>query len=132
MYFLTQGIDYKDNLDGTYTLQDSMTLVLDDGYLIRIPVGFTWNGASIPRAFWRICGSPMTPENVRASCIHDFLFSRHTTPLRHFGFKKCNQIFYEVLRIDKKFLPIAKIMYFAVTVFGRYHYKRKYAEFRKV
>jgi len=126
MYFVRTGIDYKDNLDGTYILQEDLQLVLDNNHIIRVPRGFVWNGASIPRIMWRVCGSPMVPENVRASCVHDWLYSRKRIPTRHFSRKECDNIFYQILRKDGKSWAIAKLMLYAVNVFGRYHFRKEY------
>ena len=38
-----------------------------------IPIGYTWNGADIPRLFWRAIGSRTDNEFLIASMIHDYL-----------------------------------------------------------
>jgi len=43
------------------------------GEVYEIPAGFMWDGASIPRFFWRIIGGPFRPEFMKASCIHDWM-----------------------------------------------------------
>ena len=35
--------------------------------------GYTWNGADIPKIFWRIIGSRTSNEFLIASMLHDFL-----------------------------------------------------------
>ena len=65
-------------------------LVLVRGYLHkdkRLPGGkitieplFKWDGASIPRAFWVTTGSPWSPNLVRASPVHDYLYTHHLVP----------------------------------------------------
>lgn len=42
-------------------------------YCIRIGRKYNWNGANIPRVFWRIVGSQYDPQFLPASCIHDWL-----------------------------------------------------------
>ena len=37
---------------------------------------WTWNGASIPRFFWRIMGSPFVGRHRRPSVLHDWLWTQ--------------------------------------------------------
>ena len=50
--------------------------LLDDGrvFEIRIREGFTFDGASIPRSLWRLCGAPMEIPRIAAALIHDWLY----------------------------------------------------------
>jgi hypothetical protein len=43
---------------------------------IFIPAFFIFNGASIPRFFWRMIGFPLSPRFIIASLIHDALFGK--------------------------------------------------------
>ena len=38
-----------------------------------IPKGYTWNGADIPRVFWRMIGSRTDNDFLIASMLHDYL-----------------------------------------------------------
>lgn len=116
-YFTRDYINYIDNLDSTYTLQEDLDFVDDNGDLISVPTGFTFDGATIPRFFWRLCGPPMHHENVRAACVHDFIYTKKRLPR-----KKCDSLFYDALIIEGKNSVIAKLMYCAVRLFGRSHY----------
>ena len=53
--------------------------VLPDGraFEIWIREGFTFDGASIPRALWRLCGTPMEAPRIAAALIHDWLYCAH-------------------------------------------------------
>lgn len=53
--------------------------ILDDGRVFEIVVkpGFLFDGASIPRALWRLCGHPMEVPRVAAALAHDWLYSAH-------------------------------------------------------
>ena len=44
-----------------------------DFYGTFIPEGFEFDGASVPRFFWRIV-SPFQPWVIRAACGHDYLY----------------------------------------------------------
>ena len=42
-------------------------------FSFSIFVGYTWNGADIPRLFWRIIGSRTDNDFLIASMLHDYL-----------------------------------------------------------
>ena len=46
-------------------------------YVFDIPKGYYWDGATIPRIFWRIVGSKTDPAFLIASMIHDVLCENH-------------------------------------------------------
>lgn len=46
-------------------------------YAFKVPSGYEWDGASIPRLFWRIIGSNTNPEFIIASMLHDRLCENH-------------------------------------------------------
>lgn len=46
-------------------------------YRFTIPKGYKWDGASIPRAFWRLIGSKIEPEFLIPSLVHDVLCENH-------------------------------------------------------
>lgn len=52
---------------------------LADGRSFRVTVtrGFSFDGCSIPRALWRICGHPMEVPRVAAALAHDWLYAAH-------------------------------------------------------
>jgi len=51
--------------------------VLDDGrtFTVRVSAGFSFDGCSIPRALWRVCGHPMEIPRVAAALAHDWLYA---------------------------------------------------------
>jgi hypothetical protein len=46
-------------------------------YEFLIPQGYTWDGASIPRMFWRLIGSKSDNRFLVPSLIHDVLCENH-------------------------------------------------------
>lgn len=42
-------------------------------YIIDIPKGYAWDGASIPRIFWRIIGPKGDNTFLNASMVHDII-----------------------------------------------------------
>lgn len=49
----------------------------DEGYEFKISKGYTWDGASIPRLFWRLIGSKTDNRYLVPSLIHDVLCENH-------------------------------------------------------
>ncbi len=52
---------------------------LDGGRIFRIHIrkGFIFDGASIPRLLWRICGHPLEAPRIAAALAHDWLYAAH-------------------------------------------------------
>ena len=46
-------------------------------YEFTIPEGYTWDGATIPRMFWRLIGSKSDNRFLVPSLIHDVLCENH-------------------------------------------------------
>lgn len=46
-------------------------------YEFLIPAGYTWDGATIPRVFWRLIGSKSDNRFLVPSLIHDVLCENH-------------------------------------------------------
>lgn len=116
-YFVRATCKVEMLLDGRLKTLERLELVMDDGNIITVPVGFVCDAASIPRFFWRMCGGPMHPKNLRAGVIHDRLYR-----LGILTRKECDELFYRILRSEGKAWLIAKAMYFAVRWFGGSHY----------
>ena len=57
----------------------SVSGFLPDGRVFRIRVrnGFVYDGASIPRLLWRLCGHPLEAPRIAAALAHDWLYSSH-------------------------------------------------------
>lgn len=55
------------------TLMQDWTVV-SCGWRITVPRGTRTDGASIPRALWRLCGHPLESPRVYAALVHDFLY----------------------------------------------------------
>ena len=80
---------------------------------IHIKDGFTYDGASIPRALWGLIGSPFTGRYRLASCVHDALYATHLLPK-----KLTEDIFYNIMRNDGVALWRASAIYSGVLVGG--------------
>ncbi|WP_160165061.1 DUF1353 domain-containing protein [Chrysiogenes arsenatis] len=91
----------------------------DDVGLIRVKKGFTFDGASIPRALWSLVGSPFTGDYTRAACLHDALYasellSRHAADL----------LFFQAMLSDGVRYSKAAVMYCAVRVGGWFVWRK--------
>jgi hypothetical protein len=73
------------------------------------PAGAIIDGASIPRFFWRVIGSPFFGHYRRASVIHDVYCVSKERP-----HKQVHRMFYEAIRADGVSKTKAKAMYFAL------------------
>ena len=49
----------------------------DKSYCFDVPKFYYWNGANIPRVFWRLIGSQSDPKFLVPSMIHDILCENH-------------------------------------------------------
>jgi hypothetical protein len=56
---------------GQYQLAEDAIYDLGDGRTMTIYAGFEFDGASIPRMFWWLIGSPMSQQFWAASLFHD-------------------------------------------------------------
>jgi hypothetical protein len=79
--------------DREYKLIFPLDMCLDKygSYIVKPP--FIFDGASIPRIFWTLVGSPFTGSYARAAFVHDILY---LTEL--FDRKTCDWIFLELMQ----------------------------------
>jgi len=88
--------------------------------MITIPIGFTWDGASVPRAFWLTMGGPYQPRFITASLVHDYLYKNK--PLRK---ALADKIFYKLLRANGVGRINSFRMYAGVKVGGWFAWRKK-------
>jgi hypothetical protein len=67
----------KSPLNVKITWLNDDILQVPDVYKFSIEDGYCWDGASIPKFFWRIIGSNTGPEFIIASMLHDKLCENH-------------------------------------------------------
>lgn len=87
-------------------------------YSFDIPKGYKWDGATVPKFFWRIVGSSTQPEFLIASCIHDVLCENHNYIDNNRNLS--SKIFKELLLIAGVSKIKAQIMYLSVDNFQRF------------
>jgi hypothetical protein len=97
---------------------DHIELVADycfavDGKLYWVPAGYEINGASIPRLFWSIIGSPFDPEKIPAAFAHDALYLTHA-----FTRSEADEVLFQLLLQAGSRLRTARTMWAAVRMFA--------------
>lgn len=85
-----------------------------------IPKGFRFDGASIPRAFWSIIGSPFHPDYIEAALVHDWCFATWCL-----NFKETNAVFKRNLKNAGVGYIRRILMWSAVNTVGYYFYRKK-------
>ena len=87
-----------------------------NGKVLTVPAGFSYDGASVPRFFWRIVFPPVHPKSRRAALFHDFIYRTHPE-----GWTKADAdcLFYNLLLEDGVPKWRAWLAYQGVNLFGR-------------
>lgn len=80
--------------------------------VIKVPVGFVTNFASVPRIFWSLI-SPVDFDNAKPAVIHDFLYYTQKTNRKY-----ADSIFLEALGVMKSPAYRKYLMYYSVRLFG--------------
>lgn len=86
-----------------------------------VPMGFQTDGASIPRLFWFLVGSPFTPEVIEGATLHDYLYS---TPDADTTRREADDVFHSFMRQRGVGRLRARLMWLAVRLFGWLFYER--------
>jgi len=99
--------------DKEYQVTQNYRATLPNNDIIRVKKGFVYDGASIPRLFWSLIGSPFTGTHTRAAFIHDALYAGEI-----YDRKTCDWIFLQILQQHGCSWIKRNILYFAVRTFG--------------
>lgn len=112
---------------------------------ILIPRGFIFDGASIPRFFWRIVGHPFHPKRLIAALIHDALFGKingrvkifiggylldNERAMNFFDQEKTDAVFKGLLIACKNTKFIVYTMCKAVSIGGRFFFRKSENRFK--
>lgn len=93
--------------------------VISCGYLIKVKAGLIYDGASIPKLFWNLIGSPFTGKYRVASLVHDALYASEGLDR-----KKCDEVFLDLMEQDGVGYFKRYAMYWAVRLGGGLVWKR--------
>ena len=94
-------------------LLEDVVFISDQGVQFCALKGDIIDGASIPRFFWRLVGSPFVGKYRRATVLHDVYCEN-----KIWGHKQIHKMFYDAMIDDGVSKTKAKIMYRAVKMFG--------------
>ena len=117
------------HVDGQYViLEESLVYRTNSLVTIHVPQGFKTDYASIPRFFWRFCGSRSGdgPKSnyAPASVLHDFMYETGMTPYLKVTRRRADNIFYEAMLCLKVSRWRAWLMYKAVRLCGWFPWNR--------
>lgn len=99
--------------DRTMQLTQDFSFVEDSGKRWDVPSGTVVDGASIPRVFWTIVGSPFTGNYRKASVIHDYFCEGMSRP-----WQEVHRVFFDAQLVEGNNLYHAKLLYAAVYAWG--------------
>ena len=91
----------------------------DSPEMIIVSEGFETDGASIPKVFWSVIGSPLLGRYRNAAVLHDYLYATNL-----FDKKRCDDLFLEAMGVLGVQLWKRRTMYRAVRMFGGRPYKK--------
>lgn len=87
-------------------------------YEFSIPKMYSWDGATIPRIFWRLIGAKTSPEFLIPSMVHDWMCCYHSSVGHDRNFS--SRIFRGLLLAAGVGKIKAQTMYLAVDNFQRF------------
>lgn len=89
-------------------------------YIIDVFAGFKWDGASIPRALWRLCGHPFTCPREAAALAHDWLYASHAVDR-----ETADKIYRELQKVLGINIISRNIEYYTLRWFGGFAWRAK-------
>ena len=107
-----------------YILEQDFSVELSDDHVYTAPAGMVFDGASIPRFFWRVIGNPFGGRYRHAAAIHDALYKQQAlidhipVSIAFISKKDADNIFLEMMKADGVNWLKRKTMYDAVKWFG--------------
>lgn len=117
-YFIMSMIPYpkiQEINDDEYRVIRNYRAALPNNDVIKIKAGFVYDGASIPRLFWSLIGSPFTGTHTKAAFIHDALYAGEI-----YDRKICDWMFLQILQEHSCSWIKRNLLWLAVRIFGRY------------
>ena len=82
---------------------------------LTVPAGFSSDGASVPRFFWRIVFPPGDQRAIRAAFLHDWIYRTHPAGWSR---EAADGLFLNVLLEDGVPKSSAYLAYWGVRLFG--------------
>jgi hypothetical protein len=92
--------------------------------IIKVPIGFRTDFASVPRIFWPII-SPID-EHGKAAVVHDYCYAEG-----FYSKRRCDEIFLEAMTVLGVNVIKKYVMYYIVLTIGWYSWYRCRRGFRR-
>jgi hypothetical protein len=89
------------------------------GYRITVMKGLEFDGASIPKVFWSIIGSPFTGKYTRSALVHDALYMSESLTR-----KEADSVFLDLMKQDGVSFTKRSVMWSAVRIGGYFVWKK--------
>jgi len=105
--------DFRVLPDGIRELLQENEFIIPDHGIVAVKPGFKFDGASIPKLFWSLVGSPFTGKYQRPALLHDALYGAEIFPR-----KICDEIFLEYMKEEGVGWWKRNLMWIAVRSFG--------------
>jgi hypothetical protein len=112
------GISIEKISNSEYSLLKDVT-VESLGYRITVMKGLEFDGASIPKMFWSIIGSPFTGKYTRSALVHDALYMSESLTR-----KEADSVFLGLMKQDGVSLLKRNVMWGAVRIGGYFVWKK--------
>lgn len=109
--------------DGTMVLEGNYTVDVGSWFVVTVPSGFSFDGATIPRMAWSIIGHPFTGGYVEAALVHDYLCTLSHEQKSYTLRVIADAVFMHLL--ERAGVPYWRraLMYLAVRTWGRIGYE---------
>lgn len=112
---------YDEDGSPLYRTTKTIDFVLNTGSVARVPKGFLFDGASIPKWAQWLIGKPMGKYALSA-LLHDWLYASRVLGDNKYGRTQADRIFSECLRAQRISGWRRRAMYSAVRAGGSYAY----------
>lgn len=98
---------------------EPLAYITDKDEKIDIPIGFEFDGASVPKIAWSIVGHPLDQDYLASACVHDYLY--FAQPLSR---RKADKIMLEAMKMLGVSWWRRRTAYWAVRLFGWIPWKK--------
>jgi hypothetical protein len=109
----------------TTEINETITTLPGVVHTVSIPVGYRFDGASIPRLAWSLIGAPFEPDFCLAACVHDW-YCDHSHELGDYQARVIGDaVFFRLLQRAGVSRLRRMLMYGAVRLNSWWFYGRK-------
>jgi hypothetical protein len=117
--------------NGYWKLQEYFSY--ENDYLqVTVKSDFITDGASIPKIFWSVVGSPLENDLLKPAIIHDGLYTANgLVTIMRLKRSECDKLLREMLLFNGTSKVKAYSIYYAVRLFGGSHWKKDTTDMMK-